>query len=271
MVSFADSEHPIGIQLFGDSPEALGDAAKNAEDLGFDSIDINLGCPAHKVVKTGSGSALLKDKRSIANIVRTAKSSVKIPISAKIRSGWKDGDRSFLDIIPALEDEGIDLIFFHPRSREGSFKGSADWSLIREAVDISHVPIVGNGDILSGADAKKMVDETGCAAVMIGRGSLGNPWIFDNAARALDGGNLPQELSFESRISTLIEFVSGLVEHYGERRGMLNARKFIIWFTSGMHGAKAVRAKIHEVKCFDDFLKIAGMLEENQTTKIEMV
>lgn len=264
IISFDESERPIGVQLFGDSPESFAESAKMMEDFGFDLIDINLGCPARKIVSSGSGSALLKSPGSIAKIICSVKTSVKIPVSAKIRAGWNEGDNSFLDVIPVLIEEGIDFITFHPRSRASMFSGSADWSLITKAVEISNVPIVGNGDIFSGEDAKRMIDETGCSAVMIGRGSLGNPWIFSEAESAISGKNLLPKPTDEVRINALIEFVADLVEYYGERRGMLNSRKFIIWFTSGIKGARTVRSRIYNIKKFEDLLETASIIRENR-------
>lgn len=248
MLAFGRSERPIGIQLFDDTPNAMAEAAKIAQDREFDLIDINIGCPARKVVGKGAGACLLREPQKAAKIVEAVIESVDIPVSVKMRSGWDVGDDTYLKLIPMLADLGAAFITLHPRSRAEMFRGRADWDKIRRAVEISSVPIVGNGDIHSADDAVRMLDETGCYAVMIGRASFGNPWIFDEVSSAISGGSIPEKPDVERRLEACAEYARDLVEHYGEERGVRLARKHVVWFTGGIPGSKSIRAKAVKAK-----------------------
>ena len=246
---------PIGVQLFDNDIGAMREAASFVEQLGFDLIDINLGCPAKKVVRKGAGVSLMRNPKLAAKLVEAVVDAVSIPVSAKIRTGW-DSEDTFRELIPRLADVGVAFITIHPRSRRQGFSGRADWDKIAEAVDISPVPVVGNGDIFSGEDARRMVEQTGCAAVMIGRGSIGNPWIFGEVAAALDGRAMPPRPENEIRLEACSRYIADLAELYGDEKAGKIARKHVVHFTKGMPSAKRIRTVAFETGLASKMIEI---------------
>ncbi len=241
LLDFDKSVAPLGIQLFDDDPIAMSEAAKIVQDSGFGLIDVNLGCPAKKVFRKGAGVSLLSDPQKAAELVAAVVSAVSIPVSAKIRTGIDDHS-AFEEAIPRLVDAGASFITLHARSRKQGFSGTADWDMIARAVQISSVPIVGNGDIDSGRAALRMIESTGCAAVMIGRASLGNPWVFAEVSSAILGGDSPSAPSDFDRLTACADYVADMAAFYGDTRAGTIARKFVGWFTKGMARSKAIRA-----------------------------
>ena len=246
---------PCGAQLFDDEPEPIAEAAPIIEEMGYEFLDINMGCPARKVTKKGAGSALMASPELAASIVSAARSAVDIPVSCKIRSGFHRRDE-YIDLIPALVSAGADFITIHARSAAQLFGGSADWNIIARAVEISEVPVIGNGDIINPEDAPRMLEETGCHAVMIGRASMGNPWIFRRASRALQGREIPSPPDYEEILDGCGEYVADLVELYGERRAIPLSRKHVAWFTKGIPGAKEIRTGAFGAETLDEMLDI---------------
>ncbi len=240
LLKFPEDVRPIGAQLFDNDPDAIREAAPFVEQMGFDLIDINLGCPAKKVIRKGAGACLMKSPSKAAGIVRAAVESVSIPVSAKIRTGWDSSD-TFQELIYRLADVGVAFVTLHPRSRKQGFSGIADLDKIAEAVELSPFPVVGNGDIRSGEDARRMISKTGCAAVMVGRGSFGNPWIFEEISAALEGRPIPPPPDRKARLDGCAEFIRDLVEFYGEKKAGEIGRKHVGWFTKGMSDGKRVR------------------------------
>ena len=180
------ADRPLGMQLFGDDAEMLAEAARLVEGYG-ELIDINMGCPVKKVVGTGAGSALLKEPLKVAGIIRAVRRATRLPFTVKIRTGWVCGDESFLEIGRIAQEEGCDAVTLHPRSRAQMFDGKADWSRITELKQALDIPVIGSGDLFSAADVARMLEETGCDAVMVARGAMGNPWIFREALQLLAG------------------------------------------------------------------------------------
>ncbi|HHS49894.1 MAG TPA: tRNA dihydrouridine synthase DusB [candidate division Zixibacteria bacterium] len=263
LLDFPENIRPLGIQLFDDDPSAVFEAAQYVEGLGVDLIDINLGCPAKKVFRKGAGVQLMGDPKAAEAVVKAAVSAVSIPVSAKIRTGINDAE-AFREVIPRLADAGATFITLHARTRKQALSGSADWSKIAEAVEISPVPIVGNGDVASADGALSMIRETGCAAVMIGRGSLGNPWVFAEVSGALTGGEIPLPPSDEQRLSACARYVAELGDFYGDDRAGKIARKHVGWFTKGMADARKIRAKAYSM---DKASEIVEFLSNFQTEK----
>jgi len=256
MLYYTEDERPIGVQLFDDSPEAIGEAAKITAEYGFDFIDINLGCPAKKVVRKGAGSALLKDIKKAEKIVQAAIEAVNIPVSVKTRTGWDFDDDMYLYLLPIFKKMGVKFMTFHPRYRNQMFSGRADWTKIQKAVDSTDLPIVGNGDIIDEKSAATMLEQTGCHSIMIARASLGNPWIFERCKQYLNSGNKTPTPSKAEKIQLCADYVSNLVRYYGEKRGLNIAKKHVIWFTRGMSNAKQIRIESFAAESLERLLEI---------------
>jgi nifR3 family TIM-barrel protein len=216
-----------------------------AEVLNPDSIDINAGCPVKKVVKRGAGAALLQDIGQLTTIVKAVVSAVSIPVSVKIRSGWSKESIVAVEVARMLQDEGICMITLHARTRTMGYSGEADWGMIRRVKDAIRIPVIGNGDVLTAFDAKRMLDVTGCDLVMVGRGALGRPWIFSSIEQFLGTGNDPGEPSFRERIGICLDHVRLAVGQIGEKRGIREMRKHVAWYLKGMPGNHAVRQEIY--------------------------
>ena len=218
-------EHPLAVQIFGSEPGAMGEAARMSEAAGADLIDINFGCPVRKVTKTGAGATLLEDPEHACRIVERVASSVSVPVSVKMRRGLEDGSRAALDAGPRFVEAGAASLTLHPRSAEQMYTGSADHDLTAELVELVDVPVVASGDITSKARARAVLDETGCAAVMVGRAAQGNPWAIGEIAGELDG--LP---SREEVVAELLLFVRDTVAELGEARATGFLKKFYGWY-----------------------------------------
>ena len=250
-------ERPYSLQLFGGEPEAMAKAALTAKEFGAQIIDINMGCPVKKVTKSGSGSALLCDPARAAQIVRLIREATGLPVTAKIRSGWDHQNRNFLQMADALGAAGVAALAVHPRTRAQAYTGKADWSVIADLK--KHVgekfPIIGNGDVKTPEDARRMIETTHCDFVMIGRGALGNPWIF----RQLEGGEAP---SPRERCATVLQHFKEHLAFVGEARhvppeaplhkrelpAVSQFRKHLAWYAHGLYGASAFRADVNKLE-----------------------
>jgi tRNA-dihydrouridine synthase B len=244
LMKFGDAERPIGVQLFGSDPERLAEAARfTYESVSPDFIDLNSGCPVPKVVKRNGGAALLKDPALFGRIVRAMASAVPIPVTVKIRSGWNKYEWIDEDFARIAEDNGAAAIALHPRSQTMMFTGRSFWERIAVVKEAVSIPVIGNGDIASGGDAVRMISETGCDAVMVGRASLGNPWIFAEIKSALKGEDYvppsPQE-----RKSVVIGHIRAFRELHGERAAAAEMKKCASWYIKGAPGASAARSRI---------------------------
>jgi tRNA-dihydrouridine synthase B len=252
------SDRPLGIQVFGKEPEVLAEAAKIAEQCGADLIDLNMGCPVKKVVKTGAGAALMKDPLRAGAVMREIRKATSLPLTVKIRSGWNTHRTNAIEIGRIAENSGFDAVTLHPRTADQGYSGRADRGLIGELKEHLRIPVIGNGDIRIPRDAGAMLAETGCDAVMIGRGALGNPWLIANIISYLSGGEVsfPSLSEREAVIIRHLELAAGL---FGERVGIRDFRKHLLWYTKGLEGSARFREKAGQISDRDS--AIAAMRE----------
>ncbi len=272
MLKFQRDEQPLGAQLFGADPNAIGEAVRKVIS-GFhpDLIDLNFGCPVRKVVNKNGGAAVLKDLKLTEQIVRQAVTAAgEIPVTIKIRSGWDDATPVFVEVGRIAEDSGAAAVTLHARSRSGGFSGRADWTSVKQLKDAVGIPVIGNGDIATPQDARRMLDETGCDAVMVGRAALGNPRIFKEINHYLETGRALGGPSRAERIQMAREHVRLMVEEYGEARGVLKMRKCFCWYCKGFPGASELRQRLVHVSTVDEFEQIlteAGFPNTETTTQ----
>lgn len=246
---FAPEEHPIGVQIFGSEPAMMADAAAYVADVCEpDFIDVNFGCPVKKVVKRNGGSACLRDLDRVAEILRAVDDATTLPTTAKIRSGFDEATRDPVGIGLRCQDAGARAVCLHPRTREEMYSGTSRWSEIGAVVAALEVPVIGNGDIRSGDDARRMKEETGCHGIMIARGSHGRPWLFRQARAALDGRPIPPEPDVEDRLEICLEHARKAIAFGRDRhRAVLEFRKHLGWYTRGLPGGRALRKELFQV------------------------
>jgi nifR3 family TIM-barrel protein len=250
MAAFDPEERPIGIQIFGAEPAAMAEAAAVVtETFGPEFVDINFGCPVKKVVKRSGGSGCLKDLRLVGAIVRAVVAATPLPVTVKIRSGWDEATRDPVGIARACEDAGARALTLHPRTRAQLFGGSARWEEIAAVVRAVAIPVIGNGDIHSAHDVVRMREETGCAAVMVARGSYGNPWIFRDARALLDGRPLPEPPTPAERCAVALDHARLTLEVDGDTpHTVRELRKHLGWYTRGLRGSAELRDRLHHVR-----------------------
>ena len=243
---FYEDEHPISAQLFGSSPQVLADAARLVEDVGFDLVDLNLGCPAKKVVKCNGGSGLLRDLPLIKQIFEAVRAAVKVPFTVKFRAGWNDDEIVCVELARMAESCGLGAVALHARTREQGYSGTARWEWIASVKQAVRIPVIGNGDIRSPEDACAMIAQTGCDAVMIGRMAPANPWIFRQIEQYVNKGSYdqPTEADRHQMIRTYFQML--LEEDMPGAEGKM--KQFASWFTHGIPGGAALRKAIYEAK-----------------------
>ncbi|MBI2930681.1 MAG: tRNA dihydrouridine synthase DusB [Planctomycetes bacterium] len=250
-------DRPVGMQLLGRDPAMLADAAQRLEQLGADVIDLNLGCPVNKVVDDGCGSALLKEPEHIGRILEKLVPAVRVPVTIKMRTGFDDGDDDrFLHIARIAGESGVAWITVHGRTRRQGYSGLSNTDAIRRVKDVAGVPVVGNGDIRCGADAKRMMDVTGCDGVMVARGALGNPWIYREIALALKGEPPPARPTAAERAAVLADHFALLRHDHGDEKALILVRPVIHWYVKGVPGAMALRGRGGRVRTFEELLAI---------------
>ena len=238
------------LQLFGSEPELMAEAALQLSDRGFDFFDLNFGCPAPKIAGNGEGSALMRNPELIGRIVRAMTDAVRVPVTVKIRAGWDKNSINAVQVAQICEQAGAAAIAVHGRTREQQYSGKADWSVIRDVKKAVSVPVLGNGDIKSGRDALRMLDETGCDGVLIARAAQGNPWIFRQVKAAMRGESCPLPTGRE-RVEMALRHFDLETQLHGERGGMLEMRKHIAWYMVGMRGSARLREQINTMENAD--------------------
>ena len=258
LLKMAEEERPISQQIFGGDPETLAKAAKIIEEyMHPDIIDINMGCPVPKVaVKNNAGSNLLKDPKRVKEIVEAVVKSVSVPVTVKIRSGWDEKNINAVEIAKICENAGASAIFVHGRTRKQGYTGVADWNVIRDVVKAVNIPVIGNGDIKSCFDAKRMLDETGCKAVMIGRGALGNPWLIRDCVLYLENGILPKEVSITEKLEMMKYNIENIVKDKNEVVGVLEMRSQLMYYLKGLPNTKNLKLKIVAANTKEELINI---------------
>lgn len=261
LLELSKEERPAAVQLFGYEPDIMAQAAKIAMEYSPDIIDINMGCPAPKIACNGSGSALMKNPDLCGKIVEAVKKAVSVPVTVKIRKGWDKNSVNAVEVAKICESAGADAITVHGRTREQQYMPSADWDIIAQVKRAVKIPVIGNGDITSAESAAKMIEQTNCDLVMIGRAALGNPWIFSEISRLIGHDRPSLPVSNAEKISVLLRHIIKLCEYKGEYNGMREARKHVAWYFKGMPNAAAMRKEAGELETFDDLIELCKKIE----------
>ncbi|MCL2376003.1 MAG: tRNA dihydrouridine synthase DusB [Defluviitaleaceae bacterium] len=260
LLATEDCEKPVSAQIFGSDPIVMGQMAASLNNSNFDIIDINMGCPAPKIVKNGDGSALMRDSALIGQIVKSIVRVSTKPVTAKIRLGYDYANRNYLEVAKVIEDSGAAAITVHGRTRPQMYSGIADWDAIGEVKNAVSIPVIGNGDVDSPEIARRRLDEAGVDAVMIGRAACGNPWLFRRCAHYLATGELLPEPTATERIEMALEHARELIAQKGEFIALREMRKHIAWYIKGIRGATATRDTINRCEDFKDIEEILRMM-----------
>lgn len=264
MLTIDEREHPVSLQLFGSDPQIMGDIAKRIEDEGvpFDILDINMGCPVPKVVNNGEGSALMKNPLLAGRIIEAMAKATSRPVTVKIRKGFDDAHVNAPEMAHIAQESGAAAVAVHGRTREQYYSGKADWNIIREVKETVRIPVIGNGDILTAADALRMRDETGCDGFMIARGAQGNPWIFKQILHEWETGEPLAKPSAQEMTEMMLRHARMQIEFKGEYVGIREMRKHAAWYTGGYPGASHLRRALSEVENYEQLEELMGRFLE---------
>ncbi len=251
LMKTSPAERPVSLQLFGSDPDILGEVAAAIEEQPFDILDLNMGCPVPKVAGNGEGSALMRDIHLAERIISRMARATKKPVTVKIRKGFSEQEINAPEIARIAEASGAAAVAVHGRTREQYYSGKADWDIIRQVKETVSIPVIGNGDITSAAAAKKMLEETGCDAVMIGRAARGNPWIFREIRAFLLDGAIPERPSKEEVRAMMLRHAKMQIEYKGDYIGIREMRKHISWYTAGYPGSARLREAINRAETYE--------------------
>ncbi len=260
LLAIHPGEYPVSLQLFGSDPYIISEMAKEIEELPFQILDINMGCPVPKVVKNGEGSALMKDPGKVYEIVNQTVKAIRKPVTVKIRKGFDDGHINAVEIAKVIEEAGGAAVAVHGRTREQYYSGRADWEIIRQVKEAVSIPVIGNGDVVSGETAQAMMRQTGCDGVMIGRAAQGNPWIFRELADYERTGKTAARPSKEELRAAMLRHARLQIEFKGDYLGIREMRKHVSWYTKGMEGSAKLRDAINRVESYEELNELLGRI-----------
>ena len=252
LLAIHPQEYPVSLQLFGSDPKIISEQAKRIEDLPFQILDINMGCPVPKVVKNGEGSALMKNPKLVFEIVSQLVKAIEKPVTVKIRKGFDDDHINAVEIAKIAEEAGASAVAVHGRTREQYYSGTADWSIIRKVKEAVDIPVIGNGDITCAKDVLRMQEETGCDGFMIGRRAKGNPWIFKEILHFFETGEEMPRPSLEEVVAMMLRHGQMMIDFKGEYIGVREMRKHVAWYTFGFPGAAKLREKVNHTETYED-------------------
>lgn len=262
MLNILTEEHPVAIQIFGSEPEFMGKAAEILNDYPNEILDINMGCPAPKVVKNGDGSALMRNPELVKRVLDSVVAKSKKPVTLKIRKGWDNNSANALEIAKIAQEMGIDAITIHGRTREQYYSGKADWEIIRRVKSELDIPVIGNGDVCSIDDAIKIKKFTNCDAIMIGRGAQGNPWIFRNINHYFKSGEILELPSISEKIEVAIRHMEYSVKEHGEYVAVREMRKHIGWYLKGIRNSARLRDEINKMEDYREVIKVLKNIDK---------
>lgn len=245
-------EPPVSLQLFGSDPDIMSEIAKRIEELPFAFLDINMGCPVPKIVKNGEGSALMQNPKLVHEIVSKVSKAIRKPVTVKIRKGFNDESVNAVEIAKIIEDAGGAAVAVHGRTREQYYSGKADWDIIRQVKEAVSIPVIGNGDVISGKDAARMFEETGCDGIMIGRAAQGNPWIFRDLLLYEETGVEPQARTAEEVREMMLRHARLQIQYKGDYTAIREMRKHVAWYTTGFPNSAKLRDEINHAESYEE-------------------
>jgi nifR3 family TIM-barrel protein len=258
----SDETGPVAVQIFGSQPGPMAGAAAIVADMGAEIIDINMGCPTPKIVKNGEGAALMLDIDRSRQIIREVVQAVQVPVTVKLRKGWDDTRVNCLEMAQIAQEEGARAVTLHPRTRMQFFSGQADWDMIKNMKKALDIPVIGNGDIWQAQDAVRMINYTGCDAVMIGRAAMGNPFIFRETVELLENNRIVAPPDVKERLATFVRHMDLAVKYKGEGPAIREMRKHLSWYIKGMHGAARLRELINRATTRAQILELINMVSQ---------
>ena len=266
MLKIEEEEHPVAVQIFGSDPAFMGGAAEILNEYPNEILDINMGCPAPKVIKNGDGSALMKNPKLAEEVLKSVVKNSKKPVTLKIRKGWDDNNINAVEIAKIAEASGISALAIHGRTREQYYSGKADWDIIAKIKESINIPVIGNGDVFEVEDAINMINKTNCDAIMIGRGAQGNPWIFKRINHYMKTGEILPEPTGEEKINTALKHLKLVIDEHGEYVAVREMRKHIAWYLKGLRGSARLRDEINKIESYEEVVnKLCDYLSHSLT------